>query len=99
MKVLPIAATVNNPLLPKETYVIYLSNNCEDDTKYGGLIISIRIPHALPLACSSISPLLHITCTGQFLTELHSYTLDMPNNNLQKLVYILTLAVLMRLGN
>ena len=59
LKVLHLFATIENPQLPKSTYPIYLSKDCDDDTKYDGLIISIIIMHALTFACASISPLSH----------------------------------------
>ena len=40
-------------------YPIYFWKDRDDDTKYGGLIISFIILHALPIACALISPLSH----------------------------------------
>ena len=38
-------------------YRISSSKDCADDTKHGGLIISITILHALPVECTSMSQL------------------------------------------
>ena len=57
LTILPLLTTISNPQPPKSTCPIYLPKDCDDNTKFGGLVVTIIILHAIPVACASISPL------------------------------------------
>ena len=64
LKVIPLLATIGNTQPSKFTYPIYLLKDFDhntkcDDTKYGGLIMSNIILHALSVVSVSILPLSH----------------------------------------
>ena len=58
-KVLPLFTTISNPQPLKSAYPIYLPKDYDDNTKFGGLVVTFIILHALPVACASVSPLLY----------------------------------------